>query len=44
MTVQLVCSRRARVVSSWLVVGFPGLRGVSCLHPTRPAWRTDEAS
>ncbi len=28
-------SRRARVVSSWLVVGVPGLRGVSCLHPTR---------
>jgi len=35
VAVQLVCSRRARVVSSWLVVGFPGLRGVSCLHSTR---------
>ena len=29
VTVQSSCSRRARVVSSWLVVGFPGLRGVS---------------
>jgi hypothetical protein len=35
VTVRRLCSRRAQVVSSWLVVGFPGSRGVSCLHPTR---------
>jgi hypothetical protein len=36
VTVQSSCSRRARIVSSWLVVGFSGLRGVSCLHSTHP--------
>lgn len=44
VAVSVLRSRWARVVSSWLVVGFPRLRGVSCLHPTRLSRRMDEAS